>query len=191
MQAHGAKPRLPKGRVSTQPMAEYEQVRCIFCTTGYERQLAQAIERERKGKAIFPTRIKRVRIARGLWHEERVPLMPGYVFVYSDQNLSYRQVASLPHVIRVLRYKDEPEGWLRGSDRAFADQLWACGGVIKVLRAVREGSRVTIIDGVFKALNGRVMAMDKRKQAAKIELEVAGNISHVWLSFEYLSDSGE
>ncbi|NLF28222.1 MAG: hypothetical protein GX592_10020 [Clostridiales bacterium] len=166
---------------------EYEAVRCVFCMTGHEQQVADSINEGRAAKAIFPVQIKRIRNRR-TWQEVPVSLLPSYVFVYSDAELRSADLAKVQNVIRVLRYGDDSEGVLCGSDRTFADLLWARGGKLGVLKAMRVGERVEIVDGLFKALRGRVVAMDKRKQVAKVELDIVGSLRNIWLSFDYLKE---
>jgi transcription antitermination factor NusG len=167
---------------------EYEVVRCLFCLTGREQLVADRINASGVARAIFPFKIKRL-CHRGTWREISVPLIPSYVFIYSDTNFRAADLAKEPDVLRVLKYGDDFEGILIGDDRVFANLLWAQGGKIGVLKAMRVGERVEIVDGVFKALKGRVVAMDKRKQAAKVELDVVGSLKNIWLSFDYINES--
>ena len=167
--------------------SEYEVVRCVFCMTGYEQQVADLINESQAARAIFPIQIKRIRNRR-TWQEMSVPLLPSYVFVYSGAELRAADLTKVQNVIRVLSYGDDPEGTLYGADRTFADLLWARGGRLGVLKAMRIGERVEIVDGLFKALRGRVVAMDKRKQVAKVELDIVGSLKNIWLSFDYLKE---
>ena len=59
-------------------------------------------------------------------------LMPGYVFVFSDEEIPVRSYQGMEHVLKVLRYEREPEGYLHGADLDFArticelDGTWNC-----------------------------------------------------------------
>ena len=45
-------------------------------------------------------------------------MLPGYVFVYSDEEQPrYDELASVNHVVRVLRYEKGCDGWL--------DAIWS------------------------------------------------------------------
>ena len=59
--------------------------------------------------------------------------------------------------------------------------------MIGVMKAVRVGERVEIVDGFFKAFKGRVIAMDKRRQTVKVELDVIGSVRTIWLPFDYMN----
>ena len=52
------------------------------------------------------------------------------------------------------------------------------------MRALQEGDRVEIIDGVFKQLRGRITRMDRRRKTVRVELDTQGAIRHIWLSYE-------
>jgi len=168
--------------------SQYEVVRCLFCLTGREQLVADRINASGVARAIFPFKVKRSRY-RGTWKEITAPLIPSYVFVYSDATLRAADLVKEPDVIRVLKYGEDFEGALIGDDRVFADLLWAQGGKIGILKAIRVGERVEIVDGLFKALKGRVITMDKRKQAAKVELDVVGSLKNIWLSFDYINEN--
>ncbi|MDO4354885.1 MAG: hypothetical protein Q4E13_00050 [Clostridia bacterium] len=168
-------------------MQEYSYVRCLFCLTGYENDIVQIVNAEQLGIALFPTKVKRFK-NKGQWEENIKPLFPGYVFVYSQESYPLNAFYRFKQVIRPLRYNDDPEGYLKGNDLRFAQWIWEQQGRVEALKAIRVGDRVEIVDGVFQNLNGKVLAMDKRKQAARIELNVVGGIKQIWMSFVYLDE---
>ena len=155
----------------------------------------RAIEASSEARAVFPMKQKRVRKA-GAWQSHDMPLLPGYVFVYTDASLQdFRHILSLPSlagVAHLLRYNDmDSDGALVGHDLDFADWLWRQDGRVNVLKAVREGERVLIVDGLFKDLNGLVVKMDRRKQTAKVQLDILGGAKYIWLSFDYIQEEKE
>ena len=169
-------------------MEDYAEVRCLFCLTGHEAAVVRAVEDKGIGRAIYPRKHKRLR--RGTqWEDLYAPLLPGYVFVFSPAFDPAAQAAlgGLQSVIRLLRYENRGgSAVLAGPDRQFADWLWRHGGLIGVLQAVRLGDRVEIVDGLFKAFHGRVVQMDRRKQTARIELDILGGTKYLWLSYDCL-----
>ncbi len=169
-------------------MQEYSYVRCLFCLTGYEDEIVRLINAEQLGMALFPTKVKRFK-SKGQWEEISKPLFPGYVFVYSQEPYPASTFYRFKQVIKPLRYSDDMEGYLKGNDRGFAQWIWEQQGRLEALKAIRVGDRVEIVDGVFRKLNGKVLALDKRKQVAKIELDVVGGIKQVWMSFVYLEEA--
>lgn len=164
-------------------MEGYTHVQCLFCETGKEKRVVEAIQEMRWGRAIFAQRVKVV--WRGQqWVEDTTPLLPGYVFVYQDQeDEPYRNYMSISHVIRVLMY-GEGQDKLTGRDLEFADWLWRVGGKIGVMQAVQEGDCIEITDGVFKALHGRIIRMNRRRKKVCVSLDTQGIPMQIWLSYE-------
>ena len=166
-------------------MTEYKYVRCLFCTTGKEQAVAKAIEAAGRGRALFPQRTKRI-LKNHVWEEQPCALLPGYVFVYSDEEQAvFSDFPGAQYIIRVLTYGDGGDA-LIGRDREFADWLWRLHGRVGVMQALPVGERVEIIDGVFKQLRGTITRMDKRRKTVRVQLDTQGAISHIWLSYEII-----
>lgn len=76
-------------------------------------------------------------------------MLPGYVFVYSDdEQLRYDELASINHVVRVLRYEIGCDG-LAGRDLEFADWVWRNDGNIGAMRALQIGDWIEIMRKVL------------------------------------------
>lgn len=172
-----------EGREQGEAAPSRQYVRCLFCSTGNEEAVVAAIHRKGWGQAIFPQRAYN-RWRHGEWLEQLVPLLPGYVFVYSqEEKAPYRQWLELRHVIRVLRYP-EGEEWLRGWDLEFAQWLWKLNGKVGVMKALQVGDEIQIVDGVFKSLNGVVARMDRRRKTIQVRLNTQGFIRQIWLTYQ-------
>ena len=63
--------------------------------------------------------------------------------------------------------------------------------MLGTLAAVEINGRVQITDGLLKNYQGKVIKMDKRKQMAEIQLDIAGDVTSVWLSYEILESQTE
>lgn len=165
-------------------MNGYSSVRCLFCSTGREETVVKAVHENGWGRAIFPRRVKTIRKGRE-WVETFTPLLPGYVFVYSDREVARRdEFLNLRHVIRILAYGDAAEDVLVGRDREFADWLWRLDGQIGAMKALQIGDRIEIVDGVFKQLRGSIAQMDRRRRTIRVELDTEGAIRHIWLAYD-------
>ena len=161
----------------------YPYVRCLFCETGYEERVIRLIEASDGCCGLFPRKIKRIFRA-GKWTEELKALLPGYVFLFSETETPVERLLQTEHVLRVLRYDGEPDGYLKGTDRELADMLLRQGGVVGVLEAVKIGSWIEITDGLLKQYHGKVVRMVRRKRMALIQLDIVGHANQVWLSYE-------
>ena len=166
-------------------LAEYRRVRCLFCNTGKEEQIVRLIQIKGWGKALFPQRIKTM-FKNGAWTEVVFPLLPGYVFVFSDgEEDRSAEFLRLGHVIRVLTYGGGSDT-LMGRDLEFADWLWSLNGRIEVMQAVQIGDRIEIVDGVFKRLQGTITKMDRRRRTVRVSLETEGTPKQIWLAYEII-----
>lgn len=164
-------------------MEHYAHVRCLFCETGKEGSVVNAIRVKQWGRAIFAQSVKMVWRQRE-WAETLSPLMPGYVFVYTcEEEECGARYAEIEHVIHVLKYQDGTET-LIGQDLEFADWLWRIGGKVGVMKALETGDRVEIIDGVFQALHGTIVRMNRRRRKMCVSIEMQGNPIQIWLSYE-------
>jgi len=161
---------------------EYDGIQCVFCITGSECAIAEELNRMDGVTAIVAKKQKK-EWRRGGWCEVRKVLLPGYVFLYRHAALLAPVVNAKLQSMRVLKYNDGST-LLIGQDRQFADWLWKQGGVIGISTALRSGSDVEITGGPLAELDGIITRIDRRKQIAKVTLEIAGGLS-VWMSFDY------
>lgn len=168
-------------------MKEYDCVLCLFCLSGQEKEAVASIHRQGLGKALFPQKTKCYR-GKNEWLDEKVPLLPGYVFVYLKEEEAEHiySFKKMPQVIRILHYGDEGTWRLNGSDLAFADWVWNQKGTVGAVDAVEIGDHIEIVDTELKHLRGRVARMDRRKRTVMLELDGAGMINHVWLPYQVI-----
>lgn len=166
-------------------MESYRHVRCLFCATGKEEGIVQLIHKDELGRAIFPRRMKRM-VVDHVWKEQPVPLLPGYVFVFSDEEIpQHERFSQIRNVYRVLTYGDGSEE-LKGRDLEFADWIWRFDGMIDVMKAVQIGDRVEIVDGAFKQLHGTITKMDRRRKTFRVQLNALGAQCEIWLSYDFI-----
>ena len=174
-------------------MDGYLHVRCLFCETGKEKHVVDAIHAKQMGRAVFAERVKTVWINREEYRDEIIPLIPGYVFVYSGQDdVSTERYYRIPHVIRVLSYENGMDKLL-GRDLEFADWLWRQGGRIGVMKAVQVGDRVEIVDDVFKGLHGKIARMNRGRKNICVTLDTKNAPMKIYLSYKVIEtiDAGK
>lgn len=164
-------------------MDGYHTARCLFCTVGKEESVAETVRRNDWGRAIFPKKAGLVRSGRQCI-ETLKPLLPGYVFVYSNEGqVCHAELTAVRHVIRVLSYELGCDA-LTGKDLAFADWIWCNHGEIRAMKALQIGDWIEITDGLFKELHGTIVRMDRRRRSFLVSLEGVGIIRQIWLSYE-------
>ena len=172
-------------------IAQNGQVRCLFCRRLEEQAVVRSIQEQQLGVALFPQK-KEAFCRRGQWFDVLKPLLPGYVFVYSEKAYSVQRLLQIQGVLRCLTYgPEQPDGYLIGSDRRFALWLFQNEGIAGPLQAIREGSFVRITDGLLKEYNGRVEKVNQQKRMAYLSMEMANIPFHLWMSFQYLEEKNE
>lgn len=159
-------------------------VRCVFCLAGTENTVIRRIEAQQLGQALSPRKIKPMKI-QGRWVDREALLMPGYIFVYSEEETSFQALRATDGVIRVLTYNERDDaGYLLNEDLNFALRIRREDGVWKKLDAIQEGDFIRITDGALKEMQGKVVAMNRRRHTVQIEMSFLGDLRRIWLGYE-------
>lgn len=177
---------------------------CLFCRSGKEgeivRRFAMAFP---DGRAIAPTRT-RYRRTRESVFEERVPLLPGYVFFELDD--AGEKMESVPYtgdregvdalqsalltfsradgVLKLLRYTNG--NWrLHGFDDQFAKMLFETDGNIGISQAYFDtGRRIRILNGFLKDHEGNITRVNRKTKAVEVSVDLQGKKVSMWLGYE-------
>lgn len=161
-------------------------IRCLFCRRMEEQKVVRYITEHALGESIYPQK-KEPFCRQGEWRDVVKPLLPGYVFVYSEKPYPMQRLLNIDGVLRCLTYgPEDKEGYLTGKDHQFALWLLQNGGVADKLKAIQEGGYVRIVDGLLKDYNGKVEKVKKQKRMAYVSLQIAGTPLHVWMGYECL-----
>lgn len=157
---------------------------CIFCITGRERLVAESIGLCCPEVAAIVARQEKYQSVQGKKHKVESVLMPGYVFFRAPVLLN---PAQFPHssIIRVLRLADG--SWrLCGDDEKFARWLFSYNGLLSFSKAICEGTRVRIVSGPLKDMEGQIKSIDRRGRSGKVTLVFNHRETSVWLGFDLL-----
>ena len=160
-------------------------VYCLFCQTQRCGVIAAMLEKQGACRALSPRILQRER-KQGRNVEIMRDLLPGYVFVYSED--PFEQQLLCPGVRGVIRCLGTGTGnyELSGADRDFAMRLYDREGTISAVRVFREGDRVTLADPLFMSCKGRITRVDNRKQRARVDFDFENNPCHTWIAFEMI-----
>lgn len=161
---------------------------CLFCDTMKCREVAELVELKLNYRAIDPKIVQR-KWVRGVAEEQVRTLLPGYIFVYTDEIVEYPRAAfRLDNVIRVLGDRDSNYA-LQGDDLTFARMLWDCGGTIGILKAYQEGDRVKLVPGALGGVEGEIIKLERRKGRALIQYQFAGTTCTTWVGYDLIEDN--
>ena len=156
---------------------------CLFCRTQRSRVIAQLMEVRGANRAFSPQIIRKQR-KQGENVKKQFDLLPGYVFVYSEERMTdYRQFFGIDGVIRRVGKQDG--GYeLEGSDLDFAMKLLEKDGIVGSMKACRIGEEVSLEDPLFGGCQGKVTEIDYRKERARVEFVFDRNSCSTWVSLE-------
>ena len=159
---------------------------CVFCRSGSERKAAREIMiRFPEVEAIAPVKIIREKRG-GTWHERELPILPGYLFLYTQGQLPERICTRIYNLFRLLGEKDTTRE-LSGEDAGYAAWVQKHHGRIEPSRVrLTENREVRIIDGPLADINGIIKKLDRHKQRALVEFPFAGQKRTVSISVEFV-----
>jgi transcription termination/antitermination protein NusG len=143
------------------------------CEARLLRTAAMTLERFGGVRLLWPRRTLRIR-REGVWRERQQPVFPGYLFLEAhgvDGDL-YRAVRELPGFVRFLPSNQNVQAITERDARALAHLLRFGEVVRKSIVAFDEDSRIRIIDGPLKGLEGLIVKVDRRKNRAKVKLHL-------------------
>jgi transcriptional antiterminator NusG len=150
----------------------------------YRRQ-AEKVLAPGRGELLWPRRSLRVRRA-GVWREKVAPIFPGYLFLQAEHLGSelFRELKSLPGFTRFLRDNSDVEP-LGERDLAILKHFLSFGEVVHPSRVRFDADRrIQVLDGPLKALEGRIVRVDRRKRRARVRLELYQNSFLIDFGFE-------
>lgn len=169
---------------------------CFFCKSGKEADVIRHFNMTfPNGKAIVPTRTK-IRRTREAAIEERVPLLPGYVFFEITEDgtpapgiidavlKALLDFSRNDSVLKLLRYSDGT--WrLYGTDNLFAEMLFRTGGNIGLSQAYFDrGDRIRILDGYLKDYEGYITSVNRKNKTVEVTVNLQGKKVIMKLGYE-------
>ena len=160
-------------------------VYCLFCRTQRCQRIAQLLEIRENGvrKAFSPKILSRQR-KQGLNIDRERDLLPGYVFLFSDERLiDYEAFSGIDGVIRRVG-RTESGYELEGTDREFALNLLGSGGKVGALKMINVGETVQLENSLFDGSEGVVTKIDYRKERARVDFRFDGNDCHTWIAID-------
>ena len=115
-------------------------------------------------------------------------LFPGYIFlqVHNLYNTLISQLKRIRYFIRMLPNNTKPSP-LSTEDKDLLLYLISFGDVIKESHAYfNENKQIIIKSGPLKGLLGKIIKVDRRKNRAKVQLDIINNTFIFDFSYEIL-----
>ena len=127
---------------------------------------------------------KRMRLKTGKEYFE--PFFPGYIFLQTDEQESskLRTLASYSGFIRYLPSSAEIKP-LANSDLRIITSMLNFGTTIEIVPVMfDENDRIVILDGPFKNIPGKIIAVNRRNKRVNIELDFMNGMRVIGLTYE-------
>ncbi len=160
---------------------------CLFCRTGQEQAIADRINEEyTQLQAIAPTKVLPEKL-KGQWRNRPKTLLPGYIFLYTDDEVPHDLRHKTNHTYRLLEY-ERGVRTLIGPDADYAMWLLRHQGQIQPSRILAIGEHVKVIDGPLMDFQGRIKKMDRHKRRIWVEFDFDSQKRTISIGAEYLSD---
>lgn len=154
---------------------------CVFCKTGSENLVVQRISTMYDDvRAIAPVRIVHEKCKKR-WIERERLMIPGYVFIYVEKEISFDNFTNLTGTYKILEYQTGKRE-LIGSDYEYALWVYKHNGRIEPSKALFEGDNIKVIEGPLKDGVGTILKLDRHKRRAWVEFDFYENTHKVSLS---------
>jgi len=158
-------------------------VYCMFCETQRCKVIAKLMEIRGAMRSFSPQIVRRQR-KKGQNLEKQFDLLPGYVFVFSEERMvDYTQFFGMDGVIRRVG-KQETGYELAGSDLDFAMRLFEKDGLVGSMKTCVIGDQVTLEDPLFNGCRGKITRIDWRKERARVDFTFDNMACHTWISID-------
>ncbi|MBQ6370615.1 MAG: hypothetical protein IJJ21_03425 [Firmicutes bacterium] len=162
-----------------------DYIYCIYCDTMKTDTIARLIEEVLQVRCISPKIVQRYWKKGECTHRVH-DYLPGYLFMYAEEPVpSVRDVLRFPGVHRVLGEQEDGHV-LSGADLAFARMLSDMDGTLGIMKALQEGDKVHLADGLYHGFSGEILKLDRRKGRAQIRFTFDGSIQNVWVGYDLI-----
>ncbi len=139
---------------------------------------------------LFPRRSLSIRRL-GKTRQTEAPLFPGYLFLQGETITPdiYWRLKKIPGFFRFLKSNHDIRP-LEGPDRELLLHFLSFGELVKKSRVrFDENSRIQVIEGPLKGLEGRIVKVDKRKGRAKVKLDLYDESFLVDLGIDIITET--
>ncbi len=159
-----------------------------------EEQIQAMVGKEMYGRCFHPMRHMRKKF-RGKWTEVHEKLLPGYVFITSDQVRElYLKLRRVPAVTQLLGKDGEYFAALSVQETEWLERIMdsADGGPEVPLSqiSVSENDVVTILSGPLKSMEGQIKKINLHRRIAEIEVDFMNQKTVIHLGIEMVDKKG-
>ena len=116
------------------------------------------------------------------------PLYPGYIFIIGEWNINdAKKIIQLTGVVKFIGGLLSP-GTLKNEEKEIINKITK-DGIAGFSQVIKENTKIKVISGPLKELEGVIQSVDRRKQKAIVNLPLLNSVVKVTLGFEYIESS--
>lgn len=148
-------------------------------------RMANQLELPGVRRILWPRRLLKIR-RRGKEKKTEAAVFPGYVFLEAESldPETYQTLRRLPYFLRFLPENEDIQP-LSDEDKRVIAHLVSHGEVVQPSRVQFDrNSRILVLEGPLKGLEGRITKVDRRKGRAKVKLDLYNSSFEVDFPFE-------
>lgn len=170
--------------------ADTPQYYVIQVRTGVENKFIKIADRilpRGESRLVWPRRSLEIRRG-GVWINSVASLYPGYLFWQTDElnDNDLRQLQGIQGFIRFLK-RDDIIVPIEKRERYILMDMISSGEILGKSKVVfDENSKIRVIQGPLKLLEGNIIKVDRRKGRAKVNLSLHGSNFIVDMGFEVM-----
>ncbi len=158
--------------------------------TGREEYIRHAcikyIDKEILKDTFIPLRVRQRKYS-GEWKDEKCVILPGYVFLVTDDPKKlHQELKKVEGMTKLLR--DENNFLtLTPEEEVFIQNIINEEYLVKMSVGFIEGDKVTVTEGPLMGLEGLIRKIDRHKRQCIIETEMFGQKTRITMGLEIVS----
>jgi transcriptional antiterminator NusG len=154
--------------------------------------LAEKLFQNSGVRLLWPRRNLRIR-TRGKWKDTVAPIFPSYLFVEAEEVTPsmYEVFRKIPGFYHFLPNNKNITP-MREDDKTILMHFLSFGDVVdKSVVMFDRDKRIRVLSGPLKGMEGRIVKVDRRKQRARVKLDMYENSFLIDFGFEALDNIGD
>ncbi|MCR4621592.1 MAG: hypothetical protein K5663_05860 [Clostridiales bacterium] len=161
-------------------------VYCVFCRSQFSDDVAKMACQLYGGTAFCPKQIQHT-FKDGKMIDLVHKLLPGYVFIFTDDEIDTTIRRSVPNVLKLLG--DEKNGFrLAGNDLAFAMMLLKNNGVLGKTAVNEADGILSLASNSDLGTDARILKVERRKHRMKVEFRFDKQTISTWVEYVVAND---
>lgn len=133
---------------------------------------------------------ERMRRYHGQWNKERKKLLPGYVFLVSEQaEALFFSLKHVPGLTKLIGTGNEIVP-LSNAEITLLRRLGNDTELVEMSEGIIKGDKTIIIDGPLMGMEGFIKRIDRHKRVAYLEIEMMGRLVETQVGLEIVTKNG-